>query len=134
VNETETNKPIVFYDGDCGFCNASVQFILAHKKEAVFFATLQGQLAENILASRAVSINLDTIYYLNKGKLYNRSSAILQICKKLKGAYPLLYALYIIPKFIRDPFYNAIAKRRHRIKNRACLLPTAEERQFFLKA
>lgn len=28
MSQEETPEHVVFYDGDCGFCNSSVQFIL----------------------------------------------------------------------------------------------------------
>ncbi|UKN02171.1 DUF393 domain-containing protein [Paracrocinitomix mangrovi] len=129
----ETKKdPIVFYDGDCGFCNTSVQFILDKRKTDFYFVPLQSDYAKEKLGEKNIQINLDTIYFIKNGKLYDRSSAALQICKGLKGGYPLMMAFYIVPKFIRDVFYNAIAKRRHKIKDAHCVLPTVEERKFFL--
>lgn len=124
---------IVFYDGDCGFCNSSVQFILDKKKAIFHFLPLQSDISKQILDKHNTSINLDTIYYLKAGKLYNRSSAALQIARGLKGGYPLIFACYIIPKFIRDPFYNLIAKNRHKIKAGYCMIPTPEDQKYFIK-
>jgi predicted DCC family thiol-disulfide oxidoreductase YuxK len=132
----EPNSPpdnLVFYDGDCGFCNSSVQFILAKKKRPFYFAALQSVTAKTILENNKTIINMDTIYYLKDGKLYDRSSAALQITKGLKGGYPLLFAFYIIPKFMRDPFYNFIAARRHKLRNKFCLIPSKKDAQYFLK-
>ena len=131
LNKTPDN--LIFYDGECGFCNSSVQFILAKKKREFYFAALQSITAKTILENQKTVINMDTIYYLKGDKLYNRSSAALQIAKGLKGGYPLLFAFYIIPKFMRDPFYNFIAARRHKIRNKFCLIPTEKDAQYFLK-
>src|SRR5690606_21432172 len=125
---------IVFYDGDCGFCNSSVQFILDKKKDVFHFLPLQSDLAQKILDEHNTKINLDTIYFLKSGKLYNRSSAALQIARGLKGGYPLFFAFYIIPKFIRDPFYNMIARNRHKIQAGYCMIPTPEDQKYFLKS
>lgn len=124
---------LIFYDGDCGFCNSSVQFILAKKKTEFYFTPLQSKLAEQELKIRNVKIQLDTIYFLKDGKLYNRSSAALRIARGLKGAYPLLFGLYIIPKFLRDPFYNLIAKYRHKIRAGYCMIPSPDDAKYFLK-
>lgn len=124
---------LVFYDGECGFCNSSVQFILAKKKRPFYFTALQSITAKTVLENQKTVINMDTIYYLKGGRLYNRSSAALQITKGLKGGYPLLFAFYIIPKFMRDPFYNLIAARRHKIRNKFCLIPSEKDAQYFLK-
>ena len=124
---------LIFYDGDCGFCNSSVQFVLNHKKSVFHFAPLQSKLAEEILGEHGITINMDTIYFLKNGKLYDRSSAALQITRGLKGGYPLLFGFYIIPKFLRDPFYSMIARRRHKIRAGYCMIPAQEDEQYFIK-
>ncbi|MFT5820251.1 MAG: putative DCC family thiol-disulfide oxidoreductase YuxK [Crocinitomix sp.] len=124
---------LVFYDGECGFCNSSVQFILAKKKRIFYFTALQSITAKTILENQNTVINMDTIYYLKGGKLYDRSSAALQLVKGLKGAYPLLFVFYIVPKFMRDPLYNFIAARRHKIRTNFCLIPSEKDAQYFIK-
>lgn len=123
---------IVFYDGDCGFCNASVGFILKKRKVNFFYSPLQSDWAKEVLAENGLSVDLSTIYFKKGNKVYDRSSAALQICKGLKGGYPLLLAFWIVPKFLRDLVYNAVAKRRHRIKQGHCVIPTEKEKQFFV--
>lgn len=127
------HNPIIFYDGDCGFCNSSVQFILNKKKKPFYFLALQSETAKKILEAKNVVINMDTIYLLKNDKLYNKSSAALQICRGLKGGYPLLFGFYIIPKFLRDPFYNFVAKRRHKLRAGYCMVPLEEDKKYFLK-
>jgi len=133
MDESKAVNKLVFYDGDCGFCNSSVQFVLNHKKKPFYFSPLQSKTAEKILKSRNIQIQLDTIYYLKNERLYDRSSAALQIARGLKGGYPLLFGFYIIPKFLRDPFYNLIAKYRHKIRAGYCMIPLKEDEQYFLK-
>jgi predicted DCC family thiol-disulfide oxidoreductase YuxK len=133
MNNAEPFHPIVFYDGDCGFCNSSVQFILDKKKKPFYFVALQSQRAKELLGKYGIEIKLDTIYYLNKGKLYTKSSAALQIARRLKGLWPVLFGFYIIPKFLRDPFYNFIAKRRHKLRVGYCMIPKPEDQKYFLK-
>lgn len=123
---------VVFYDESCGFCSASVQFILEKRKSTFYFCPLQSDLAKELLAPYGIEIQLKTIYYLKDGKVYDRSSAVLRITRGLKGGYPLLYGFYIIPKFIRDAVYDTIAKRRHKIKTSRCLLPSPKEKSFFI--
>ena len=124
---------IVFYDGDCGFCNSSVQFILDRRKREVHFAALQSNIAQNLLGKRGVEIKMNTLYYLEGSKLYSKSTAALKITRHLKGGYPLLYGVGIMfPKAFRDWVYDQIAKRRHKIRPGLCAMPKPEEKKLFI--
>ncbi len=122
------NKPIIFFDGVCNLCNASVQFVIAQdRKDQFSFSAIQGELAKAVLPKFNVDPGkLNTVLLLEKGKLYTKSSAALRIAKKLSGGWPLLYGFIIIPKFIRDWFYNLIAKNRYKWwgKEESCWVPT----------
>ncbi|WP_316822876.1 DUF393 domain-containing protein [Pedobacter gandavensis] len=71
---------------------------------------------------------LNTIMLHEQGKTYYRSTAALRILRKLNGFWPLLYALIIIPPFIRDFFYRLISRNRYRIwgKQEHCMVPDAD--------
>lgn len=132
-SEIQHLERIILFDGECGFCNKSIQFILKNQKKTVYFLPLQSPVAKRILSKNKVKLDMSTLFYLEKGKLYSRSSAVVKILQLLKGGYPALsYLLYVVPVFIRDYVYAAIAKRRHKISAKNCLLPTVEEREFFL--
>ncbi|PKR81624.1 hypothetical protein CW751_03620 [Brumimicrobium salinarum] len=126
-------KYIVFYDGDCGFCSSSVQLILKQKKTDFYFIALQSDLAKKIMDIHDEVIEMNTLYLLKDGSLYQKSEAALQISKKLKGLYPILYFIgKIVPLFLRDWIYDQIAKRRYKIISKFCVLPSEQEKQFFL--
>jgi len=61
-----TSLPILLYDGVCGLCNRSVQFILRHDRSAIFrFASLQSSFAAGILSRHGADpADLDTVYVL----------------------------------------------------------------------
>ena len=124
---------VIFYDGDCGFCNHSVQFILKHRKNDRFqFIALQSDLAKKMLAKYDIEISLATIYLLSKNRIYSRSTAALKIASKLKFPVNLMGIFLIIPTFIRNWVYDIISKNRHKIKRGFCYLPTPAEAKMFL--
>ncbi|NGP46589.1 DUF393 domain-containing protein [Bacillaceae bacterium SIJ1] len=46
-------RPIVFFDGECSFCDAAVQFLIRHDpNKRLYFASLQSDLAANLLDSK----------------------------------------------------------------------------------
>lgn len=126
---------IVFYDGDCGFCNKSVQFILKHEKtHRVCFAALQSDFARAFFAEHAFpEPDLSTFYYWDGQKLHQKSTAALKLLDELKFPWKLLKSGYILPRKWRDGLYDFIAQRRHRLSSGFCALPTPEQRKRFLK-
>ncbi len=131
----KSNKNILFYDGECPFCNRAVNFVLQHKKSKsdIYFAPLQSKIAHNELKKRHISIKMDTLYLLTRqNKIYDKSSASILLTKLLKFPYNLFIVFYIVPKPIRDFFYNQIAKRRYRLGNSYCLKPDAENEKWFI--
>jgi len=126
-------QPIIFYDGNCGFCHSSIQFVLDNRKRDFYFCTLQSNYAKKVLSENKIELKMDTIYYLNNGRLHDKSTAALLISKGLKGLWPTLIVFYIVPWFIRDWVYNSIAKRRHRIRKGFCAVPKENEKAFFIE-
>jgi predicted DCC family thiol-disulfide oxidoreductase YuxK len=137
LNAILEKYPILFYDGDCGFCSNSVQFVLKHGKSLIYFMPLQSPKAIEIIEQSGFQgsekISMNTMYFLEKGKILKESRAVLTVCKYLKFPYPVLFYLgIIVPPFIRNTVYRAIAKRRFSLANPSCLLPSLEERERFI--
>lgn len=129
---------IVLFDGICNLCSASVQFIIKHDKHSRFrFASLQSAYAMEMLNgffSGNREIGLYSIFLIEGNRIYSRSDAVLRIARRLNGAWPLLSALRIIPRFIRDPIYNLISRNRYRMfgKKDQCMIPTGELKARFI--
>lgn len=127
---------IIFFDGVCNLCQQSVQFVLAHDKKGIFsFASLQSSFAEQTLIPYGIStVEMNTFILLENNKIYTRSTAALQVIKKLGGLWPLLYVFIIVPPFIRDAVYKWIARNRYRWfgKQESCWMPREEWKQRFL--
>ncbi len=126
---------VIFFDGVCNLCNASVQFAIEHDKKDVFrFTALQGDYAKNILTKFNLNPeNMNSIILMEDDKLYNKSSAALRIAKRLNGIFPILYVFIVVPKFIRDWFYDIIAKNRYKWwgKQESCWVPSPELKSKF---
>ena len=126
---------IVFYDGECRFCSAVVQFVLRRDRDALFhFAPIQSEAGCEFLAEHGVhSPGLDTIYLLEAGQIYERSTAALRIARRLRGYGVAARICLWIPRVLRDFCYRIIAMNRHRIlRENHCFLPNKEEKKRFL--
>jgi predicted DCC family thiol-disulfide oxidoreductase YuxK len=129
---------VVFFDGVCNLCNGTVLFLLDRdKRERLRFAPLQSEAAAALLDGRGLARAreaLDTVLLLEGDTLYERSDAALRIAKKLSGAWPVLYVLILVPRFLRDAVYDLIARNRYRWFGRTeeCRVPTPALRARFL--
>ena len=128
--------PIVLFDGVCNFCNYWVSFAIKRdRKKKLRFASLQGETAKQILPQYNIqSSSLSSVIFIDNGRAYTQSSAAIRICKHLDGGWKLFYGLIIIPKFIRDFFYNIIARNRYKWygKKESCMVPTPYLKERFL--
>lgn len=128
-------RHIIYYDGDCGFCNRTVQWIMEHDhKGDIYFAALQSAVAKERLSGYKVTIAMDTILLESDGVIYQKSDAILRIIS-IVGGYNLLVKIgQLIPLRLRTWAYDQIAKNRHRLTstNQQCKLPTAAQSRRFL--
>ena len=126
---------LVFYDGECGFCNHSVAFILKHESSAELkFAALQSPFAQTIFKEHNFpEPDFSSVYFLENGQLLNQSNAALAICRYLKKPYSWLYILKWTPQFLRDAFYKLIAHNRKKLAKDFCFSPSQRQRERFLK-
>lgn len=128
--------PLVLYDGTCGLCSRSVQLILRHDRRGRFrFAALQSELGGALLARHGLPADaLDTVVLVEDDRAWTKSAAALRIARGMDGPWPLLRALGIVPRPVRDFFYDRLANNRYRIFGRvdACMLPPPEVRARFL--
>ena len=132
----EIDKPVIFFDGVCNFCNFWVQFIISRDPNGKFyFASLQSMVGQELL--RAIHLpphELDTMILLDKGEYFLKSAAAFHIAKRMGGFWRLGYIFMIVPKKGRDLFYDIIAKNRYRWfgKKGSCLVPSHEIKNRFL--
>lgn len=128
--------PIILFDGVCNLCQASVRFILAHDREAVFrFAALDSDIgrsftADGLLENRSV----DSVILVEGGATYVRSEAVIRIAARLGLPWRGLVGLRILPLPLRDGAYDLLARNRYRWFGRKeiCPAPDGDYRDRFL--
>jgi predicted DCC family thiol-disulfide oxidoreductase YuxK len=124
----------LFYDGECGFCNQSVQFVLKHERHHdILFSPLQSEFSQAFFSELGQEqIDYSTLYFWSNEQLHDRSSAVFQLLKHMRYPIKLFRVFGFIPHFIRDYCYNIIARNRKRIAGSFCVIPTTEQRKRFL--
>lgn len=136
IQPEQLQSAIVFYDGTCGFCQASVQLVLKHNKgRNLNFAALQSGVLESLVPlSQRPDPLPDSVVFYEHGRLFTESDAVLRIARHLNFPYSLLYYFRFIPLSFRNFLYRFIAKHRYKIagQTEACMLPSPEERARFV--
>ena len=128
-------NPVVLFDGICNYCNAMVNFAIRNDKKAILkFAALQSEAGKMLKEKYQVDPGIDSVILIDNGKVYTYSNAAIRITKYLRWPYKTLYALNIVPQFIRQPFYRWVAKNRYKWfgKKEACMVPTPDVRARFI--
>lgn len=130
-------QPLYFFDGYCVLCSRFVAFCLKRDPDGrLKFATAQSGLGNRVLSDLGLpNDTLDrTILLLEGDRVYTRSTAALRAVRHLKGPARWLYPLILVPKILRDPIYDWIARNRIRWFGRreSCLVPSPQTRDRFI--
>jgi len=135
-HEWDKHARVIVFDGVCNFCNAFVNFVLDRDSHGLFkFGMLQSPPAQKILKQFQLSTDdYATFLLIEQGKLFTQSTAALKILRHLGMPWSLLGGFMIIPRQIRDPFYNFVARHRYQWmgKSDTCRVPTEKDRKRFV--
>jgi predicted DCC family thiol-disulfide oxidoreductase YuxK len=127
---------LVLFDGVCNLCTASVQFIIRHDREAIFyFAPLQSEIGREICRSHGLDpADVQTFVLISGGKILVRSDAAIEVASRFGGAWRILPVFRLVPRVARDWIYSVVARNRYRWFGRtdACMIPTPAIKDRFL--
>jgi predicted DCC family thiol-disulfide oxidoreductase YuxK len=141
--QPSANNTVLLYDGVCGFCNKSVQVILDRDRRGEMrFAALQSDYGKGVLSRHPELENVDSLVYVQRQpgtgdeRVFIRSDAALRVASYLGGAWKLLLVFRVIPRPVRDFFYDLFARYRYKLfgKHDSCMLPSPDVRSRFLDA
>lgn len=133
ADETATSdRPILCFDGVCGLCNATIDFLLRRDRdERILFAPLQGETAQRLLPDPR-DRQLDTVVLIEpNGRVSKYSGAIARTLSYLPQPWRLLGGLlWVVPPPIRNLGYRIVAGNRYRWfgQKETCRMPTPAER------
>ena len=132
---------LVLYDGVCALCNGLVRFLLAHDRRRLFkFASLQSVKGRTVVAESGGNPDELNSFYVVKDyrtghpQALVRSRAALFMVGEIGWPWKLLRVVGVLPTFVLDRAYDAVARTRYRIFGRyeQCLLPSPEFRDRFV--
>ncbi|HEX8720218.1 MAG TPA: DCC1-like thiol-disulfide oxidoreductase family protein [Pyrinomonadaceae bacterium] len=139
--ETSAGAPVLLYDGVCGFCNKTVQLILdLDRRGTMRFAALQSGYGLAVVGRHPELRGVDSVVFVEAApgggeRVYVRSDAALRVASYLGGFWKLFLAARVVPRRLRDYFYDLFARNRYHVfgKYDACMLPPPEVRSRFFE-
>lgn len=128
--------PVLLYDGSCGFCQATVQFVLRRDRVGTLrFAPLAGEFGSRVRDRHPELATIDSVVWVGAAseRALVRSEAAMAVARYLGWPWRMMGIFGVVPRRLRDLVYDAVARRRHRLAPReSCLMPTEAERVRFL--
>ncbi|MGW7555563.1 thiol-disulfide oxidoreductase DCC family protein [Streptomyces rimosus] len=122
-----SNRPVLVYDGDCGFCTTSVRFAERRIRPrctvtAWQFTDLE---AHGVTQERAEH---EVLWITPHGTVYGGAQAVAKLLMSARGVWAVPGALLTLPPFrqLAHVVYRLVADNRHRMPGgtAACSLPS----------
>jgi predicted DCC family thiol-disulfide oxidoreductase YuxK len=127
--------PMLVYDGSCGFCSRSVQFILRHeRRHDLLFVPRDSELGKHLRHTHGME-GVESMLWIDSGRVFTESGAVIRAADYLGGWWSLLAAVgSMCPSAPLRWVYRLIARNRRQLSSGAasCVVPSAEQRSRFL--
>ena len=130
VPNFDDSRPLFLFDGVCVLCSGGASFLMRHDRKAIVsFASAQSPLGSALYRHYGMPID-ESYLLLIRGEAFTKSDGYFRLFRELGGAWPLLNAVRIVPRVIRDWVYDRVAANRYRWfgKTDYCTLLTPEQR------
>jgi len=126
----------ILFDAECVVCSGWVHFILRWDREGrLRIGAVQSEAGRALLLYAGLDPDdVDTMLLVEKGVPWAKSSALLRAVRYFRYPMRLFFVGLIVPAFIRDWFYDRVAKNRYQLfgKKELCLIPDPDQRARFL--
>ncbi|MBK9000519.1 MAG: DUF393 domain-containing protein [Myxococcales bacterium] len=137
--DTPLPDRLVIFDGVCGLCDRTVQFLLDHDTDrSLYFTTMKGTTAARVRARHPELEGVDSIAFVERSgdseRVYLRSRAVFRIATYLDPGVRWLRVFGVVPERVADLGYDLVASLRYRFfgKLEACRVPDPSVRERFL--
>jgi predicted DCC family thiol-disulfide oxidoreductase YuxK len=134
-------RHLLLFDGVCGLCSGTVQFVLEHDRKRLFdIAALQSAAARQALQPfHLTPDDLDTFFVIadyrsTAPSVLERARAVLFLASTLGWPWRAAGVLRILPLRVLNAGYNLVARTRYRVFGRRdeCFVPRPEYRDRFI--
>lgn len=112
--ETQNNKSIIIFDGECNLCNGVVGWLLKFAPKRMFeFIAFQSPRGQMLLRdNNRATDRLDTVILIDQDGLHTHSDGFLRIVAEIPKWQRIAALLAFIPRMLRDFIYKTASKNR----------------------
>jgi len=136
VPDFADDKPVIVFDGHCVLCSRWAHFVLKHDTDKRFrLLAAQSELGEALYTHYGLKADdYETNLLVIDGGVRTKSDGTLAMFGILGAPWSVMQVFRIVPGFIRDPFYNLIARNRLKWfgQRDICFLPPPGSEDQFL--
>lgn len=120
VPDFDDGQPLIVFDGDCVLCSRSMRLVLRLDREARFrLAPAQGDIGQALYRHLGLPTDsFETYLLVAEGWIFQRSTAVAQIARRLGWPWKAGAALAVVPRPVRDALYTLVARHRYRLFGR----------------
>jgi predicted DCC family thiol-disulfide oxidoreductase YuxK len=129
------DKPIWLFDGVCVLCSGAVRYVLKHERHhAMRFVAIQSEEGRKLARLHRIDPDdPDSFLFIENGVAFAKSDGVINLARHVNGPARLLQLARVMPRSLRDWFYDRVACNRYRIfgKSLSCILPDQTTRHRF---
>jgi predicted DCC family thiol-disulfide oxidoreductase YuxK len=123
-------RPVLVYDGDCGFCTTSVAFAQKWIKPRCEVTSRQRARLDALGVSEQRA-EYEALWVTPDGSVYGGAQAVAKLLSSAGGGYVVLGAILQLPpvRRVAHAMYRLVADNRHRLpgSTAACAMPATRE-------
>jgi predicted DCC family thiol-disulfide oxidoreductase YuxK len=107
---------LLVFDGVCNLCNGFVRFLLERDAAGrLTYTTCQSEAGAEIMRHAGIDpLDPASVVLVDGRQTYVYSDASLLAIAALGGGWRLVLLARLVPRFLRDPAYRFVARRRYR--------------------
>jgi predicted DCC family thiol-disulfide oxidoreductase YuxK len=118
-------KDIIFFDGECGYCNSFINFVVTKDQQHFLIADRKSSLFLQIVTKFKIKEkNNESIYVLVSDTLLEKANAIAHILRQcgIRGKI-LAILISFFPASLSNHVYDFISMHRKKFNKVSCKVP-----------
>jgi predicted DCC family thiol-disulfide oxidoreductase YuxK len=93
-------SPMLVYDGSCGFCSRSVQFMLRHeRRHDLLFVTRDSELGQRLRPASGLE-SVESMLWIEGGQVFAKSRAVIKATAYLGGWWSPISSRWFVLSFV----------------------------------